>query len=31
LPQIADIEINPVKVMPRDQGYWVLDAKIMLR
>ena len=31
MPQIADIELNPVKVMPRDQGYWVLDARIMLR
>lgn len=30
-PQIADMEINPVKVMARDQGYWVLDARIMLR
>jgi acyl-CoA synthetase (NDP forming) len=31
VPQIADVELNPVKVMARDLGYWVLDAKIMLR
>jgi len=31
LPQVADIELNPVKVMPKGLGYWVLDAKIMLR
>jgi len=31
IPQIAGIDLNPVKVMARGEGYWVLDAKIMLR
>jgi acetyltransferase len=31
LPQIAELDFNPVKVMPRGEGYWVVDARIMLR
>ncbi len=30
-PQIAELDFNPVKVMPKGEGYWVLDARIMLR
>lgn len=30
-PQIAELDFNPVKVMPRGEGYWVIDARIMLR
>jgi acetyltransferase len=31
IPQIAELDFNPVKVMPRGEGYWIVDAKIMLR
>ncbi len=31
LPQIAELDLNPVKVMPQGEGYWVVDARIMLR
>jgi len=31
LPQIAELDFNPVKVMPLGEGYWVVDARIMLR
>ena len=30
-PQIVELDFNPVEVMPRGEGYWVLDARIMLR
>ncbi|MFC1891766.1 GNAT family N-acetyltransferase [Thermodesulfobacteriota bacterium] len=30
-PQIAEMDINPVMVMPQGEGYWVVDARIMLR
>ena len=30
-PQIAELDFNPVKVMPRGEGYWIVDARIMLR
>ncbi|MBW1862843.1 MAG: GNAT family N-acetyltransferase [Deltaproteobacteria bacterium] len=31
MPQIAELDFNPVKVMPRGEGYWIVDARIMLR
>jgi len=31
VPQIAELDFNPVKAMPRGEGYWVLDARIMVR
>jgi len=31
IPQISELDFNPVKVMPRGEGYWVIDARIMLR
>jgi pyruvate ferredoxin oxidoreductase gamma subunit len=31
IPQIAELDFNPVKVMPRGKGYWVVDARIMLK
>jgi acetyltransferase len=29
--QIAELDFNPVEVMPRGEGYWVVDARVMLR
>ncbi|HEX76212.1 MAG TPA: GNAT family N-acetyltransferase [Dehalococcoidia bacterium] len=31
MPQIADLDFNPVKVLPLGQGYWIADARIMLK
>jgi acetyl coenzyme A synthetase (ADP forming)-like protein len=31
LPQIVELDLNPVKVMARGEGYWVVDARILLR
>jgi acetyl coenzyme A synthetase (ADP forming)-like protein len=31
IPQIAELDFNPVKVMPDGQGYWIVDARIMLK
>ncbi len=31
VPQITELDFNPVKVMPQGEGYWVVDARIMLR
>jgi acetyltransferase len=31
IPQIGEMDLNPVKVMPHGEGYWVVDARIMLR
>jgi len=31
IPQINELDLNPVKVMPRGEGCWVLDARIMVR
>ena len=31
VPQIAEMDLNPVKVMPQGEGYWVVDARVMLR
>jgi acyl-CoA synthetase (NDP forming) len=30
IPQIAELDFNPVKVLPEGQGYWIADARIML-
>ncbi len=30
VPQITELDFNPVKVMPKGEGYWVLDARIMI-
>ncbi len=29
--EIAELDFNPVKVMPQGEGYWVVDARVMLR
>jgi len=29
--QISELDMNPVKVMPKGEGYWVVDAKILIR
>jgi len=31
IPEIAELDLNPVKVMPIGEGYWVVDARIMVR
>jgi acyl-CoA synthetase (NDP forming) len=31
VPQIVEMDLNPVKVMSQGEGYWVVDARIMLR
>jgi acyl-CoA synthetase (NDP forming) len=31
VPQIAELDLNPVKVMPKGEGCWVVDARVMLR
>ncbi|MCJ7808388.1 MAG: acetate--CoA ligase family protein [Dehalococcoidia bacterium] len=31
MPQIAELDFNPVKIMPQGEGYWVVDARIMVR
>jgi hypothetical protein len=31
ITQIAELDLNPVKVMGRGEGYWVVDARIMVR
>jgi len=31
LPQIGELDFNPVTVMPTGAGYWVIDAKIMVK
>jgi acetyl coenzyme A synthetase (ADP forming)-like protein len=31
IPQIAELDFNPVKVMEQGKGYWVVDARIMVR
>jgi acetate---CoA ligase (ADP-forming) len=28
IPQIVELDFNPVKVLPRGQGYWVVDTRI---
>jgi acetyl coenzyme A synthetase (ADP forming)-like protein len=31
IPHIAELDFNPVKVMPQGEGYCIVDARIMLR
>jgi len=31
LPQIGELDFNPVTVMPEGEGCWVIDAKIMVK
>jgi acetyl coenzyme A synthetase (ADP forming)-like protein len=31
IPQIAELDFNPVKVMPEAEGYQIVDARIMLK
>ncbi|MDD5126689.1 MAG: GNAT family N-acetyltransferase [Dehalococcoidales bacterium] len=29
--EIAELDLNPVKVMPQGEGYWVVDARILVK
>ncbi len=31
IPEIAELDLNPVKVMPEGEGYWVVDTRIMVK
>jgi len=31
IPEIAELDLNPVNVRPVKEGYWVIDARIMVR
>jgi acetyl coenzyme A synthetase (ADP forming)-like protein len=31
IPEIAELDLNPVNVMPRGKGYQVIDARIMVK
>jgi acyl-CoA synthetase (NDP forming) len=31
VPEITELDLNPVKAMPQGEGYWVVDARILLR
>lgn len=31
IPQISELDFNPVKVMPQGRGYYIVDARIMLK
>jgi acyl-CoA synthetase (NDP forming) len=31
IPEITELDFNPAKVMPRGEGYWIVDARIMVR
>jgi acetyl coenzyme A synthetase (ADP forming)-like protein len=31
IPYIAELDFNPVKVMPEGKGYYIVDARIMLK
>jgi len=31
IPEIAELDLNPVDVMPKGEGYWVIDARIMVK
>jgi len=31
IPHIAELDFNPVKVMPQGKGYYIIDARIMLK
>ena len=30
MPELTELDLNPVKVMPQGEGYWVVDARIMV-
>jgi acetyl coenzyme A synthetase (ADP forming)-like protein len=30
MPQITEMDLNPVKVLPKGQGYWIVDSRIMV-
>ena len=30
LPQIAELDLNPVKALEQDNGYVVVDARVLL-
>jgi hypothetical protein len=31
IPEIAELDLNPVNVMPEGKGYWVIDARILVK
>jgi acyl-CoA synthetase (NDP forming) len=31
IPEIAEMDLNPVNVMPKGEGYRVIDARIKLK
>jgi len=31
IPQITELDMNPVKVFPQGQGYCVVDSRIMIK
>jgi acetate---CoA ligase (ADP-forming) len=31
VPEIAELDLNPVNVMPEGKGYWVIDARILVK
>ena len=31
VPEISEMDLNPVKVMPKGGGYWVVDFRVMLK
>jgi acetyl coenzyme A synthetase (ADP forming)-like protein len=31
IPQIAELDFNPLIVMPQGKGYWIVDARVMLK
>jgi acyl-CoA synthetase (NDP forming) len=31
IPQISELDFNPVMAMPEGKGAWVIDAKIMVK
>jgi acyl-CoA synthetase (NDP forming) len=31
IPQLAELDLNPVKVLAAGEGYWVADARVLLR
>jgi len=31
ISHIAELDFNPVKVMPEGEGYWIVDARVMLK
>jgi acetyl coenzyme A synthetase (ADP forming)-like protein len=31
IPEISELDFNPVKVMPEGEGYWIIDARVMLK